>query len=70
FTSPSSVRNFLKLAVSPHLTPVLDAAVIACIGPVTAEEAAKFNLRVDLVPDEYAIEGLVQTLQKHFGIRD
>ncbi|MCA9958328.1 MAG: uroporphyrinogen-III synthase [Anaerolineales bacterium] len=70
FTSPSSVRNFLKLAVSPRLTPVLDAAVIACIGPVTAEEAAKFNLRVDLVPDEYTIEGLVQTLQKHFGIRD
>ena len=70
FTSPSSVRNFLKLTDSLNLSGLLERAVIACIGPVTAAEAAKFNLHTTLIPDEYTIEGLVQVLQEHFEIRD
>lgn len=69
FTSPSSVRNFIKLT-RLHNVSNFAHAVIACIGPVTATEAAKFNLRVDLVPDEYTIEGLVQVLREHFEIKE
>ncbi|MCA9971306.1 MAG: uroporphyrinogen-III synthase, partial [Anaerolineales bacterium] len=68
FTSPSSVRNFVNLTSLQNLSN-LAHAVIACIGPVTAAEAAKFNLRVDLIPDEYTIGGLVQVLREHFVMK-
>ena len=55
FTSPSSVRNFLKIVQSRP-----DRSVqIAGIGPSTAEEARKLGLTVDVMPDEYTIDGLV-----------
>lgn len=75
FTSPSSVRNFidlvgLHLPGLPNPAELLDDIVVACIGPVTAAAAVKFNLRVDLIPDAYTIEGLVQALRKYFETGD
>ncbi len=66
FTSPSSVRNFVKLADLPNP----DQTVIVCIGPVTAAEAAKFDLHAALIPDEYTIEGMVQILREYFEMGD
>ncbi len=62
FASPSSVQGFLEICGRP-----LDTAVIACIGPVTAEAAAACGLTVDLVADEYTLDGLVQALTHYFG---
>ncbi len=63
FTSPSSVRGFLQIA---GLKPV-ESAVIACIGPATAQTAVENDLPVTLMPDEYTLDGLVQVLAQHFG---
>jgi uroporphyrinogen III methyltransferase/synthase len=63
FASPSSVRGFLEICGGP----VNNTAVVACIGPVTAEAAAKQGLTVTLVPDEYTLDGLVQVLSDYFG---
>lgn len=58
FTSPSSVRNFLKIVKNKP-----DRSVrIAVIGPSTAAEAEKFGLTVDIMPDEYTIDGLVKAI--------
>ncbi len=69
FTSPSSVRNFLKILedVRPRrfgkpARSQLNQAIIACIGPVTAAAAEKQGLRVAVVPDEYTIDGLIQAM--------
>ena len=43
------------------------SAVVACIGPVTAEAAVACGLPVTLVPDEYTLDGLVQALAQHFN---
>ncbi len=53
FTSSSTVRNFVSL------TNGLDYGnpVMACIGPVTAATARELGLQVDVVADEYTIEG-------------
>jgi uroporphyrinogen III methyltransferase/synthase len=73
FTSPSSVRNFLKILDNSRpqgfqkpLGSLLGQAVIACIGPITAEEARQNNLSVTLTPPEYTIDGLIQDLITYF----
>lgn len=62
FTSSSTVRNFVALAGLEKL----GAALVACIGPITADTARELGLRVDLVAAEYTIPGLVQALKEHF----
>lgn len=40
----------------------LNRAVIACIGPTTAQAAARLGLHVDLTPETYSVDGLVEAL--------
>jgi uroporphyrinogen-III synthase len=66
FTSASTARNFVKLAGPPSklgLSPKDPPdRLVACIGPVTAAEAEKRGLRVDVVAREHTTEGLVEAL--------
>lgn len=65
FTSPSSVRNFLKIMESRpqgFSKPLGSECKVAVIGPSTAAEAEKFGLTVDIMPNEYTIDGLVDAI--------
>lgn len=67
FTSGSTVRNFVQGLLDNKLTPaLLQSATIACIGPQTAAVAQELGLPVDLVAEEYTIDGLVDGLVAHF----
>lgn len=71
FTSASTARNFVKL-VGPPATLGLSPKdppdrLVACIGPVTAAEAEKRGLRVDLVAQEHTADGLVGALVERAG---
>jgi uroporphyrinogen III methyltransferase/synthase len=65
FTSSSTVRNLLSLlgedarALTGNPRPL-----IACIGPITAKTARESGLTVDVVAEEYTVEGLVEALVK------
>jgi uroporphyrinogen-III synthase len=59
-TSSSTARNLV--ASLGHDLSVLDRAVVACIGPITAAAAREAGIRVDLVADEYSIPGLLLTV--------
>jgi uroporphyrinogen-III synthase len=48
----------------------LEDSVIACIGPITASTAQEMGLMVDLTADEHTVEGLVQSLVRHFGSKE
>ncbi|MHB0988106.1 MAG: uroporphyrinogen-III synthase [Bellilinea sp.] len=61
FTSSSTVQNFFAL-LGGRASDLLKGAVIACIGPITAETAQKLGLAVDIVPKDYTVEGLVEAL--------
>ncbi len=63
FTSSSTVRNFIAL-VGRDLIP--SQAIVACIGPITANTARDLGLRVDIVAAEYTMDGLVAALVAHF----
>lgn len=65
FTSSSTVRNFAAL-VGERAGKILEHAVVACIGPVTAETAREQGWRVEIVAGEYTVDGLVRALEEHF----
>jgi uroporphyrinogen III methyltransferase/synthase len=58
FTSSSTASNFARLCPIQWLSGVK----IASIGPVTSKTVRELGLRVDLEPDRYTIEGLVEGL--------
>lgn len=64
FTSSSTVSNltgaFRNAAVA------LNRTRIACIGPKTADAAARAGLRVHIVAREHTIPGLVAAIEEHF----
>ncbi|MEO6065948.1 MAG: uroporphyrinogen-III synthase [Lysobacterales bacterium] len=64
FTSSSTVRNFVLLAGSETRR-----AVIACIGPITAQTASEMGLPVHAVAAVYTLDGLVQALTNYFTAR-
>jgi uroporphyrinogen III methyltransferase/synthase len=67
FTSSSTVRNLAAMAGSAgqDLPQALQQATIACIGPITAQTARDLGLTVDIVAQEYTIDGLIEALIRH-----
>ncbi|SHG89620.1 uroporphyrinogen-III synthase /uroporphyrinogen-III C-methyltransferase [Thermosyntropha lipolytica DSM 11003] len=62
FTSSSTVSNFVKIIGRENIPSINNNTRIACIGPITAETAAKEGFKVQLVAGEYTIDGLVNVL--------
>jgi len=65
FTSSSTVANFIEIMGADYVLP--SQVRIACIGPVTAETAEKAGFRIDIMQQEYTMEGLVNSLIRYFG---
>ena len=66
FTSPSAVRNLVRVLGAEPAADLLQSAVVASIGPVTAEVAAQYNIRSTVVPAEYTVAALVDAIVDHF----
>jgi uroporphyrinogen-III synthase len=69
FTSPSSVRNFLKIVGTrpDRFAKPVRSAVVACIGPITAAAAREAGLTVAVMPETYTTDGLVEALVAYFA---
>ena len=66
FTSSSTVRNLIGIAGKPHAV-----TVIAVIGPQTAQTAAEYGLRVDVMAPKPSATALAEALAEHgTGLRD
>jgi uroporphyrinogen III methyltransferase/synthase len=61
FTSASTVGGFVHNV--PGAAHVLVAKTVACIGPVTARAAREAGIRVDVVPEEFTVDGLLNALE-------
>ena len=62
FTSSSTVVNFVRAFPEDRLPAVLGDAVVACMGPVTADTARKLGLKVEIVAREYTTRGLAAAI--------
>ena len=67
FTSSSTVENFLRLLKGEDPNQILQAVIVACIGPITAGTATDRGLRVDIVSSEFTIAGLVGAIVKFYN---
>ena len=65
FTSSSTVRN-LSTLLGGDLSP-LSSALVACIGPSTAEAARAAGLPPDVVAEDHSVPGLVAALREGFA---
>ncbi|HVS16411.1 MAG TPA: uroporphyrinogen-III synthase [Thermoanaerobaculia bacterium] len=68
FTSPSSVRNLLGILDDTGSgRELLRGATVACIGPVTADEARAQGLPVHVVPARFTVPDLAAALAEHLA---
>ena len=62
FTSGSSVRNFARALGGRQAAELLRHVEVACIGPVTAEAAAKLDIATTIMPDESTAPALIEAI--------
>ncbi len=62
FTSPSTAINFFEM-VEPG---AVASAVVACIGPTTADAVCALGVHVDVVPSSYTVSDMVDALADYF----
>ncbi len=60
FTSPSTAQNFAAQFDDPLI--VIGEALIACIGPVTADAVRALGLPVHLTAEPHTVDGLIAAL--------
>jgi uroporphyrinogen-III synthase len=63
FASPSAFRNFFLLLGEGAASEVLRRSRIAVIGEVTARAVAKKKFAVDIMPEKYTLEGMVEAIE-------
>ena len=62
FTSPPSLTSLANMLGDRPIAEVLSPLAVACIGPRTAQAARQLGVRVDIVPAQHTIEGLLEAL--------
>jgi uroporphyrinogen III methyltransferase/synthase len=68
FTSANGVKYFFTRYLDlGHDIRDLKGIKVCAIGKKTAEEAGKFGIRVDLMPEKFRAEGLVEAFLKDLG---
>ncbi|HDM75933.1 MAG TPA: uroporphyrinogen-III C-methyltransferase [Deltaproteobacteria bacterium] len=67
FTSSSTVRNFAKFFSSDDLRKSGSDIFIACIGPITADTARELGFNVNIIPQEYTLDALTESIVKYFS---
>jgi uroporphyrinogen III methyltransferase/synthase len=67
FTSPSAVRNFVRVVGEEPAADLLRTTIVASIGPVTAEAAAQLHIKTTILPAHYTIPSLVDAIVDHFA---
>ncbi|MBI2252454.1 MAG: uroporphyrinogen-III synthase, partial [Armatimonadetes bacterium] len=66
FTSSSTVKNFDGL-IGKEIKDLLKNVKILCIGPITAKTAYDLGYKVNALPEEYSISGMVKECLKLFS---
>lgn len=69
FTSSSTVHSFMELLLGQPWREWLETVIIACLGPVTAQTAIEAGMNVQVSPQVYTLEELVNELEDHFAKR-
>jgi uroporphyrinogen III methyltransferase/synthase len=68
FTSSSTVNKFIEGLKDSKIdmNEFMNSTNIACIGPITASSVEEHGFKVDVVAEEYTMEGLFQAIKKYY----
>jgi uroporphyrinogen III methyltransferase/synthase len=66
FTSPSAVRNLVRVLGAEPAADLLRTTVVASIGPVTAEAASQCGIETHVMPEKYTMPALVAAIVEYF----
>jgi uroporphyrinogen III methyltransferase/synthase len=66
FTSSSTVTNFVTLLGEANLPQLLQATVIACIGPITADTVRAYGSTPTIIAVEYTVPGLARAIVAYY----
>ncbi|MBI2377172.1 MAG: uroporphyrinogen-III synthase [Deltaproteobacteria bacterium] len=69
FLSGLALEHFPRVVGDVAASQALRRALVAVIGPVTAAKAAELNVRVDVMPREATVEGLIGALAQKLASR-
>ena len=67
FTSPSTFENFLQIEKISNPVKYFSKYDVAAIGPTTKASIEKKNLTVNIMPDEYTIDGLIKKITGYYS---
>jgi uroporphyrinogen III methyltransferase/synthase len=67
FTSPSAVRNFMRVLGPEQAADLLRTTVVASIGPVTAEAASQAQVETTIMPAVHTVPALVDAIAGYFA---
>lgn len=70
FTSSSTVRNFKALLPPERFESLIEGVAVATIGPITAETARELGFKVDIMAQDYTIDGLCEAILRHYERRN
>ena len=66
FTSPSTFVNFLQILDIKNAAEYFKKYDVAAIGPTTKAAIEKRKVPVNIMPDEYTIDGLIKKIVNHY----
>ncbi|MDR3665928.1 MAG: uroporphyrinogen-III synthase [Ignavibacteriaceae bacterium] len=69
FTSPSTFENFVQILKINDPVQYFMGFLIAAIGPTTRTAIENRKLKVNIIPDEYTIEGLAKAVVNHYKMK-
>jgi uroporphyrinogen-III synthase len=64
FTSSSTVDNFVSLLEGTDWREYIDHLIFASIGPITTMEMKKHKLPVHTEPNQYTLQGMLETVME------
>ena len=67
FTSPSTFENFLLILDIKNAAEYFKSYDVAAIGPTTKAAIEKKNVTVNIMPDEYTIDGLIHKIISYYN---
>ncbi|MBI1912092.1 MAG: uroporphyrinogen-III C-methyltransferase [Deltaproteobacteria bacterium] len=69
FTSASTVANLAGMFKKSELPLLFKSVTVACIGPITADKAKEYGIKVDIMPKDYTIPALTEAMADYFTAR-
>lgn len=70
FTSPSTFGNFCNIIGENNPESYFKGKVVAAIGPTTAHAIESHNVKTEILPDEYTMEGLRDSIIKYYLLKE